>query len=183
MDYADLLYQAAKAGDIAKVDEIVTNHGVNVRNYGQSKVVTPQISSNLLERPSTQYEPIFIENEKCPTTQHVDGGSGMAAIQIAATNGDLDAIKLLLEKGADVRLHSKNQFKKDTALYIAAEQGHWKIVQFLLDQANEAYLRVPGEIYEFLLQYSSKITINKKLQEKVSTLSKIKTGYLKNRQK
>ena len=116
---------------------------------------------DLLELPTTA------------TTQHVDGGSGMTAIQIAATNGDLDAIKLLLEKGADVRLHSKNQFKKDTALYIAAEEGHWEIVQFLLDQANEAYLRVPGEIYEFLLQYSSKITINKKLQEKVSTLSKI----------
>ena len=133
MDYADLLYQAAKAEDIAKVEEIITNHGVNVRN----------------------------------------GENGLAAIQIAATNGDLDAIKLLLEKGADVRLHSKNQFKKDTALYIAAEEGHWEIVQFLLDQTHEAYLRVPVEIYEFLLQYSSKMTINKKLQEKVSTLSKI----------
>ena len=39
MDYADLLYQAAKAGDIAKVDEIVTNHGVNVRNDGQSNMI------------------------------------------------------------------------------------------------------------------------------------------------
>ena len=133
VDYAVLLYQAANAGDIAKVEEIVTNQGVNVRN----------------------------------------GENGLAAIQIAATNGDLDAIKLLLEKGADVRLHSKNQFKKDTALYIAAEEGHWEIVQFLLDQTNEACLRVPVEIYEFLQQYSSKMTINKKLQEKVSTLSKI----------
>ena len=133
MDYADLLYQAAKAGDIPKVKEIITNRGVNVRN----------------------------------------DGNGLAAIQIAAKNGDLDVVKLLLREGADVRLHSKNQFKKDTALYIAAEEGHWEIVQFLLDQTNEAYLRVPVEIYEFLLQYSSKMTINKKLQEKVSTLSKI----------
>ena len=125
MDYADLLYEAAKAEDIAKVEEIVTNHGVNVRN----------------------------------------SGNGLAAIQIAATNGDLDAIKLLLEKGADVRF----KFKKDTALYIAAEEGHWEIVQFLLDQAKWS----PGEIKEALLQYSSKMMNDKKLQKKVSTLSEI----------
>ena len=163
MDYADLLYQAAKAGDIAKVDKIVTNHGVNVRNDGPSK------QTNFLELPTTQYEP----KARQPTTQHVDGGSGMAAIQIAAKNGDLDAIKLLLEKGADVRLHSKDrQFKKGTAFYIAAEEGHWEIVQFLLDQANWAYWS-PGEIKEFLLQYSSKMMNDKKLQKKVSTLSEI----------
>ena len=139
----------------------MTNHGVNVRNDGQSKLVIPQI----LKPPTTQTEP----KAKQPTTQHVDGGNGMAAIQIAATNGDLDAIKLLLEKGADVGLNPKYQSKEDTSLHIAAEEGHWEIVQFLLDQAKWS----PGETKEALLQYSSKMMINKKLQEKVSTLSKI----------
>ena len=126
---------------------------------------------DLLEVPTTQYEPQAQYGGLGLFRTMLDtlGGSDMTAILIAAKNGDLDAIKLLLEKGADVGLNPKYQSKEDTSLHIAAEEGHWEIVQFLLDQAKWS----PGEIKEALLQYSSKMMINKKLQEKVSTLSKI----------
>ena len=127
MDYADLLYQAAKAEDIAKVEEIVTTHGVNVRN----------------------------------------GGNGLAAIQIAARNGDLDAVKLLLMQEADIRL-SFSKPKEDTDLDIIAEEGHWKIIQWLLAYSSEDFFN-SGEIQEFLQYYSRKMFNNKKLQEEVST--------------
>ena len=127
MDYADLLYEAAKAEDIAKVEEIVTNHGVNVRN----------------------------------------SGNGLAAFQIAATNGDLDVVKLLVREGADVKL---NFYKtnKDTNLYIAAEEGHWKIVQWLLYSGSVLFFN-RGEIEECLQRYSTKMMNNKRLQGNVST--------------
>ena len=122
MDYADLLFEAAKAGDIAKVEEIISNQGVNVRNVGND----------------------------------------LAAIQIAAKSGDLDAVKLLLRKGADVGS------KKDATLYIAAEEGHWKIVQCLLSSGTVVFFN-PGEIDELLQHYSTKMMNNKILQGNVST--------------
>ena len=110
--------------DYAKVEEVVTNQGVNVR----------------------------------------DDGNGLAAIETAAKNGDINAVKLLLMEGEDVRS------KKDRTLYIAAEEGHWKLVQWLLDY--EAYGRVvffnPVKSEEFLLNYFAKMMNNKTLQEKVS---------------
>ena len=126
MDLADLLYQAAKSGDTAKVEEIVTNHGVNVRNPGND----------------------------------------LAVLQIAAQNGDLAAVKLFLREGADVKLNFYKS-KKDTALYIAAEEGHWKIVQWLLSYGSVVFFN-PGEIEEFLHHYSTKMMNNKILQENVS---------------
>ena len=131
MDYADLLYQAAKAEDIAKVEKIKKNRGVNVRN----------------------------------------GGNGLAAIQIAAKNGDLDVVKFLLGKGADVRLNYY-QSKEDTALYIAAEESHWEIVQLLLAHGSVNFFN-PGEIEEFLLHYSTKMINNKELHAKVCAMYNI----------
>ena len=58
--------------------------------------------------------------------------------------------------------------KEDTPLYIAAEEGHWKIVSWLL-----AYGRIVSldheEVEEFLQHYSTKMINDNKLEEKVST--------------
>ena len=57
--------------------------------------------------------------------------------------------------------------KKDATLYIAAEEGHWKIVQCLLSYGTVVFFD-PGKIKELLQHYSSKMMNNKILQGNVS---------------
>ena len=49
----------------------------------------------------------------------------------AAENGDLDAVKVALEEGADINV--QNKFLKESALHIAASRGFLSIVQLLLE--------------------------------------------------
>lgn len=55
----------------------------------------------------------------------------MSALHVAASNGDILAVKILLEKGAD-----KNQATRgstDTADMIAEMYGHSTVAQFIRD--------------------------------------------------
>ena len=100
---------------------------------------------------------------------NVKASNGWAAIQIAANNGNLKAVKFLLEKGADVRLNYF-QSKKQTALYIAAEKSYWDIVQLLLDYGSTIFFNSSKEFEKFLLYYSRKMIIDKRLLKKVCRL-------------
>ncbi|KAF5989890.1 hypothetical protein FBULB1_515 [Fusarium bulbicola] len=63
------------------------------------------------------------------------GGLFGTAIQAAAYTGKTDGVKLLLEKGADVNLHSG---KYGSALNAAAVRGYWDIVEILLETGAKA---------------------------------------------
>ena len=100
---------------------------------------------------------------------NVKANNGWAAIHIAANKGNLKVVKFLLEKGADVRLNYF-QSKKQTALYIAAEKSHWDIVQLLLDYGSTIFFNSSKEFEKFLLYYSRKMIIDKRLLKKVCRL-------------
>ncbi|MGC1181946.1 ankyrin repeat domain-containing protein [Legionella sp.] len=58
-------------------------------------------------------------------------GPGGSWLYIAAMNGHLEVVKILLKQGADVHAVTKKGF---TPLYSAAHQGHLKVVKTLLEQ-------------------------------------------------
>jgi ankyrin repeat protein len=68
---------------------------------------------------------------------------GLTPLHAAAYTGDLDAVKLLVQAGADVN-DAENIFKV-TPLIVAAEENHVDIVQFLLrHKANAEWTERAG---------------------------------------
>ncbi|KAI3323848.1 ankyrin [Xylariaceae sp. AK1471] len=58
-------------------------------------------------------------------------------LHIAAWNGNIDSVKLLLERGAQVDSCTKD--RGCTPLHLAAQRGHQEIVKLLLDRGAELY--------------------------------------------
>jgi ankyrin repeat protein len=61
-----------------------------------------------------------------------------SALIVAAECGNTDAVRLLLDNGADIEAKSNSRFKKDvTALMIAAHEGHSNILHLLIDRGAQ----------------------------------------------
>ncbi|RPB22051.1 ankyrin, partial [Terfezia boudieri ATCC MYA-4762] len=54
------------------------------------------------------------------------------ALHLAAENGHLEVVKVLLDKGAT--MDATTWYKNRTALHMAAENGHLEVVKVLLDK-------------------------------------------------
>jgi len=67
--------------------------------------------------------------------EHVDGRT---RLMLAAFDGNLEAVRLLLLQGADVNARDKDG---DTALMFAAFRGHAAIVSLLLAHGANVYAR------------------------------------------
>jgi ankyrin repeat protein len=61
---------------------------------------------------------------------------GRTALHLAAMNGHLEIVKLLLEHGADVNAKTKEGYGY-TALHSAASNGHLEIVKLLLEHGAD----------------------------------------------
>ncbi|MCP1646652.1 ankyrin repeat domain-containing protein [Pseudomonas nitroreducens] len=59
---------------------------------------------------------------------------GDRPIHVAATRGDIDEIKLLLDHGAQINAKGEHGY---TALHDAVEQGHVAAVRYLLDHGAD----------------------------------------------
>ncbi|KAF0981151.1 hypothetical protein FDP41_012939 [Naegleria fowleri] len=84
----------------------------------------------ILATNSKQYDVMKLLIDKGSNINHMDE-NGMSALHVAASNGDILAVKILLEKGAD-----KNQATRgstDTADMIAEMYGHSTVAQFIRD--------------------------------------------------
>ena len=71
--------------------------------------------------------------ERHPALLHHPTVYGACPLTWAAYNGQLDSVKVLLEKGCDV--NQKGEYE-ETALIAACCQGHLAVVQCLLAQSN-----------------------------------------------
>ena len=71
--------------------------------------------------------------ERHPALLHHPTVYGACPLTWAAYNGQLDSVKVLLEKGCDV--NQKGEYE-ETALIAACCQGHLAVVQYLLAQSN-----------------------------------------------
>jgi ankyrin repeat protein len=65
--------------------------------------------------------------------------SGRTALIDAASRGQAEAVRMLLDAGADVE--AKTKIEKKTALLLAADQGHVKIVQMLIGNRSNVNAR------------------------------------------
>jgi ankyrin repeat protein len=56
---------------------------------------------------------------------------GRTALHLAAMNGHLEIVKLLLEHGADVNAKTEGGFYGETAVEMAEHKGHMKVFGFI----------------------------------------------------
>jgi ankyrin repeat protein len=80
----------------------------------------------------------FLQALNLPKTEidvATEAECGRRALDLAAENGHLDVVRLLVETGADVA--AKDEWGR-TALHCVAEQGHGDVVARLLDSMEGA---------------------------------------------
>lgn len=67
-----------------------------------------------------------------------------SALQIAANKGQLEVVKLLVDKGAD--LNYKHPITKMTALSLAAIDGYTEVVTYLLSKGADPNIKLRGNV-------------------------------------
>jgi ankyrin repeat protein len=75
---------------------------------------------------------MLVENGACINQQ--DKGNGFAALIKVVFNNNIDVVRYLLGKGADVTISS---FERKTALDYAYEKNHQKIIKTLKENSND----------------------------------------------
>lgn len=65
-------------------------------------------------------------------------------LQIAANKNQLNVVKLMVERGAD--LNYKHPITKMTALSLAAVDGHTEIVKYLLSKGADPNIKLRGNV-------------------------------------
>jgi ankyrin repeat protein len=80
-------------------------------------------------------------------------GRGDEPIHHAARNGDIDIVRMLIQRGADVNAQNS---RCHTVLYCAGGHGHLRTLHLLLDHGADASVRFTAEgktLLEWLAQY------------------------------
>jgi ankyrin repeat protein len=67
-----------------------------------------------------------------------------SALQIAANKGQLEIIKMLVEKGAEIDY--RHPITKMTALHLAAVDGYEDVVKYLLSKGANPNLKLKGNV-------------------------------------
>ncbi|KAJ7759534.1 ankyrin repeat-containing domain protein [Mycena metata] len=82
-----------------------------------------------------------IDNEDTEVTAEMRNRPAAANIDnlsVASQNGQLDVVKFLIERGADVNASNKDGY---TSLYLASERGHLGVVEFLIEHGADVNAR------------------------------------------
>lgn len=66
------------------------------------------------------------------------------AIQIAANKGQLEVVKLLLEKGADINY--KHPITMMTSFHLAAFENHPEVVKYLASKGADINIKMRGDV-------------------------------------
>lgn len=72
------------------------------------------------------------------TDVHQKSNFGDYPVHIASVRGSIDEVKVLLDNGADINATGEHGY---TALHNAVEQGHIKMVEFLLNQGIDTAIK------------------------------------------
>jgi len=123
VSYADAIHDAAKSGDLAKVQRLVVD-GSDVNGKGVN-AETPLIVASLEGQDE-------IASYLLQRGANVDArnAGGLSALHAAAYAGHRDIVALLIVKGANVN-DAANRFGV-APLHVAAEENHLAIVELLL---------------------------------------------------
>ena len=142
--HATPLHLACKKGSLESV-KLLLQHGANLHavdhrqwsplHYaaynGYPKVVKLLLTWGTdtdprLRNMKNSQNKIAFNISKNPETK-----TGVRIIWPAARDGDLDMIRLLLREGQDP--NEQTQHKRNTPLHLAAKNGHYLVVKFLLE--------------------------------------------------
>jgi ankyrin repeat protein len=75
----------------------------------------------------------LIDHLGADITVNYKNREGNSALHLAAQNGHLECVKLLVEKGANINLPGKN---RATPLILASGLGHFPVVEYLLEEVT-----------------------------------------------
>ena len=75
--------------------------------------------------------------EEAPTLLMSTNDKGELPIHLAAGKGQIEIVKLLLDKGCPVDAQVQHQYENDTPLYQAACYGKKEVVAYLLDKGAD----------------------------------------------
>lgn len=119
------LGEAASSGDLKKVKQLVEKKGADVNCHWtiNGAIQIPLIVYVVMENKSEVASYLI---EKGANVNAKDG-FGMTSLMWASYNGNVELVKLLLEKGADKYVEVKGQ----TALSAAEEKGFSEIIKLL----------------------------------------------------
>lgn len=122
------LFEAVRAGDTARVDALVA--------------ADPRLAifAAAMLGDTARLEPLLTANRSLVSAVSPDGWT---PLHLAAFFGNADATRLLLNKGADVKIRSNNAMN-NLALHAAAAGKHKDIVKLLLEFGTPANAQQHG---------------------------------------
>jgi uncharacterized protein len=115
-DAADAAAKAKSAQDAAKDDLDALSHGLGFKTATYAFAKLPVVAGDVAARAPRRVGPEFT--------------GGMTALLYAAREGHLEAVRALLEGGADINLMSADKF---TPLVEAITNGHLDVARYLVD--------------------------------------------------
>jgi len=134
------LTQAAKEGDIAALQKLL-DQGANIN---ENAIVGGSMNGSLLSQAAYYCRIEAIKylihkgadiNNATGWTDYGASGGGLRPLHMAARSGCTEAIKLLLDAGADIDVRANKMF--GSALAIAAYHGNIKSVKYLLERGAD----------------------------------------------
>jgi len=129
------LMRAITRGDSAYAARLLVTPGLDV-NW-QAKGVGPTPLSAAIQAHQLDIAKLLIARDADP---NIPGREGYTALQSAASDGDIDAARLLLEAGADVNaVHTRYGY---TPLAVAVLNGHAEIVRMLLRAGADPSVKI-----------------------------------------
>lgn len=100
----------------------------------QDQVVTPKLLACALNGSADELYQLLDEGDNI----NLKSGTGNWPLYLAVQNGHLDIVKLLFERGGDIR--KRHSTTGETVLHIAAKMGHLEIIQYLLNFCHSAHV-------------------------------------------
>ncbi|MBI4619853.1 MAG: caspase family protein [Desulfobacterales bacterium] len=134
------LTQAAKEGDIAAIQKLL-DQGANINEGGSmGGIMAGSPLSYAAYHCRIEAVKYLIHkgadiNNATGYTDYGYGGGGLRPLHMAARSGCTEAIKLLLDAGADIDVRANEGW--GAALAIAAYKGHIKSVKYLLERGAD----------------------------------------------
>ena len=134
------LTQAAKEGDIAALQKLL-DQGANIN---ENAIVGGSMNGSLLSQAAYYCRIEAVKylihkgadiNNATGWTDYGYSGAGWRPLHMASQSGCTEAIKLLLDAGADIDVRANDTY--GAALAIAAYKGHTKSVKYLLERGAD----------------------------------------------
>ena len=139
----DPLHFAVECGAIDEIQELLEdedeNYDINERNYsGHTPLMVAAMNSNLEEVMRFLLKAKADTNAVGADIDDVDNKGEVSALILAASEGSVAGMKILLDAKAKVNLKCKSRMP--TALFHAAGTGSAEKVKLLLDEIGRAHV-------------------------------------------